>query len=446
MANKCLSDIPEISLTEAELIGENVPLTLARHAQEHGAVLKSRTQIGPDTGREILFLLGPEANRFVMHTHREAFSHAQGWTTVFGDLIGRGLLNMDDPVHAEHRKMWNAAFSSSCLADYLPIMMEVIAQRTSTWEELGEVNLYEEARRMAFDIATRALIGVLPGPETERLRALFQTMLHGDDFKMQASGEYYHSAVKARDELTQVLRGIVANRLSRPNLGPPMDAMDWFLRASNERCAHLDNAQILGHVNNFLIGAHDTTAIMSSWVLYLLATLPQQRQRVEAELRAIVPHRTEELTIAHLRALTFVENFIQETGRLHPPVYSVPRGVAQNVEFSGYRLPTGSLIELAIGATHFLPTVFRDPEIFDPDRFARPREEAKRTPYALVTFGGGPRICIGMNFANLELKALIVHVLRHYILAPADGDGDERVSDKHTPMSLRVRVSPRPME
>jgi cytochrome P450 len=63
-----------------------------------------------------------------------------------------------------------------------------------------------------------------------------------------------------------------------------------------------------------------------------------------------------------------------------------------------------------------IPDIFADPESFDPDRFAPPREEHKKNPYALVGFGGGPRICIGLNFAQVEIKAMVSHILRNYKL------------------------------
>ena len=65
---------------------------------------------------------------------------------------------------------------------------------------------------------------------------------------------------------------------------------------------------------------------------------------------------------------------------------------------------------------------FANPETFDPDRFAPPREEGK-VPYALVTFGGGPRICIGINFAQVEVKAMAAHILPRFDLAPGAKEG-----------------------
>jgi retinoid hydroxylase len=101
---------------------------------------------------------------------------------------------------------------------------------------------------------------------------------------------------------------------------------------------------------------------------------------------------------------------------------------------------------LAIGASHWMPELFERPEQFDPDRFAPPREEDKRHPYALATFGGGPRICIGVNFAQVEVKALVAHILRSYTLQPIVGREPEQEYEGllgNPTNGIWVRVQPR---
>ena len=68
-----------------------------------------------------------------------------------------------------------------------------------------------------------------------------------------------------------------------------------------------------------------------------------------------------------------------------------------------------------------MPSIFANPDTFDPDRFASPREEDKKCPYSLVGFGCGPHICIGMNFARVEIKAMLSHILRVYTLELVPG-------------------------
>jgi cytochrome P450 len=90
--------------------------------------------------------------------------------------------------------------------------------------------------------------------------------------------------------------------------------------------------------------------------------------------------------------------------------------VTEDFVFHGYHVPAGTFVFYSIIGSHMLPHLFSNPTVFDPDRFAPPREEHKKNPYALVGFGGGPRICIGINFAQVEMKALISHILRNYQL------------------------------
>jgi cytochrome P450 len=123
-----------------------------------------------------------------------------------------------------------------------------------------------------------------------------------------------------------------------------------------------------------------------------------------------------------VRSMKQLDYFIREAGRLYSPVLHVPRGVVKDFEFAGYHVPAGTQVRLALAAGHRLPHIFANPDTFDPDRFAPPREEDRQAPYSLVTFGGGSRICIGINFAQIEVKALAAHILRTYDLSPASAE------------------------
>jgi cytochrome P450 len=91
---------------------------------------------------------------------------------------------------------------------------------------------------------------------------------------------------------------------------------------------------------------------------------------------------------------------------------------ASDVEFGGYLIPAGTKVRLSVAGCHRLPHIFREPDQFEPDRFLPPREEDKQHPYAFITFGGGPRVCIGINFAQVEIKILAAHVFRRFALEP----------------------------
>ncbi len=109
---KSLADMPDIQAS-----GEQFWLGFhhlqARMAQEHGPIFKAASYDQGMPVQDYVFMVGPEANRFVLHTHREHFSHDLGWTPIIGEDLGHGLLNMDGAEHTRHRKMWNPAFTNA---------------------------------------------------------------------------------------------------------------------------------------------------------------------------------------------------------------------------------------------------------------------------------------------------------------------------------------------
>jgi cytochrome P450 len=105
---------------------------------------------------------------------------------------------------------------------------------------------------------------------------------------------------------------------------------------------------------------------------------------------------------------------LKEVERMRPPALAPVRVVARAFQFDGYEVPQGWMVRYATIISHFLPEVFAQPETFDPERFAPPREEDKRTPYSLVGFGGGARHCLGKPFARIFLQTLLILALRYY--------------------------------
>lgn len=439
---KTYAELPIAELSEMDIFSGRYPSVLARQAQRLGPVFRRVMEGGPFGRMDVVYLVGPEANRFVLHTHRQHFSHDQGWTPLIGEIMGRGLLNMDDPEHAWHRKMWNPAFTTAYMEAYLPLMQRIIAERTATWPERGEVDLYQEAREITFDVAASALAGVRRGPEADRLQQLFYALIVGDRTGQDSYEANRERALHARAELNSMLLALIAERRAAPEEDRPGDVLGLIVRARDENGQALSDEQVLGHLNVLLVAGHETTTVLGAYTLYHLATQPQERRRVEAELDTLLGDSTGPMSVEVARNLKVLDNFIRETGRLHPPVFTVPRGIVDDVEFGGYTLPQGTIARLALAACHRLPDVFADPDTFDPDRLAPPREEDKRTPYALVTFGGGPRLCIGINFANIEVKALAAHVLRNYQLEPVSSEPPVQVGFTATviPSGVPMRV------
>ncbi|HEX9036862.1 MAG TPA: cytochrome P450 [Ktedonobacterales bacterium] len=396
-------DIPEITLPGD--YNMRVGSFLAEMYRAHGPIFRTRS-----FGLDIVYLVGPEANRFVLLTDRLKFSHHIGWGRLFNvvDMFGDGLLTMDGAEHDEHRKLMNPAFAISYMDRYVPLMNRVIRDRIATWGDVGEIDIYDEARKITFDVAAEALTGLKTGPEVDEFRELFmQILMLGMTATSQDDFNTRLGVLHAR--LDALIRPKIAERRANPT----DDILGLLVRAKDAEGRPLSDERIIAHANILLVAGHETSTSLSSWLFALLAQHADVAQRtLDEQLRLVGP--TAEPTLADIKGMRYLDNVLLEAERLYPPVSNGPRGVVEDFDFGGYHVPAGTYLLYSIAASHLIPEVFEQPEQFDPERFAPPREESKRTPYALVGFGGGPRVCIGINFAKVEMKALVSQALRRY--------------------------------
>jgi cytochrome P450 len=303
-----------------------------------------------------------------------------------------------------------------------------------------------EAREITFDVAAAALVGMRTGPQVDWLRERFYTLLrggppNGSDDEWQA---FMERQMSVRDELSRKLVELIAERRVAANGNNKDDVLGMLVSARDDEGNSLSDTQLLAHVNILLVAGHETTTTLGAWVLYLLAQNPSYAERVDAELASVLGDRP--LTSESLHTLPTTTAAIREAGRLQSPVLLLPRGVLTDFEFAGRFVEAGTQVFVAIAAGHRLPSVFQNPDRYDPDRFLPPREEDRRNPYALATFGGGPRICLGINFAQVEVMALVAHVRRHFWVHPISDEPIPQFGGilPTLPNGIRVSVTPRP--
>jgi cytochrome P450 len=302
-----------------------------------------------------------------------------------------------------------------------------------------------EAREITFDVAAAALVGMRSGPEVDWLRERFFALLRGGPPETQEEWEQFvQYQLSVRDELAAKLFELIAERRARANGAIQEDVLGMLVSARDEEGNSLSDQQLLAHVNILLVAGHETTTTLGAWVLYLLSRHPEYGARVDAELAAVLGEGP--VTSESLYRLPITAAAIREAGRLRSPVLLLPRGVLSDFDFAGRHVDAGTFVFVAIAAGHRMPSIFQDPERFDPDRFLPPREEDRRTPYALATFGGGPRICLGINFAQVEVMALVAHVRRHFdVHAASDGPIPQWGGILPTlPDGIHVRVTDKP--
>lgn len=169
-----------------------------------------------------------------------------------------------------------------------------------------------------------------------------------------------------------------------------------------------------------MMAAHDTSTITLCSIFYQLAKHPEWQERVREEAFALGKRDLVHEDLARLETMGLV---MKEALRMIAPVHGIPRKTVKDCEFGGYHIPAGTFISLSPMITHHMPEWWDQPGVFDPERFSEARSEHKKHPYMYVPFGGGAHMCIGLHFAEMQIKAVLHHVVQQYRWSvPADYD------------------------
>jgi hypothetical protein len=170
-------------------------------------------------------------------------------------------------------------------------------------------------------------------------------------------------------------------------------------------------AQLRDEVMTLFFAGFETTARTLGWAYYLLTQNPETYAKLHAEVDEVL--QGQRPTVASLYQLPYTRMVADETLRLYPATGMLARQTVADDEIGGYHIPAGSLIGFSPHILHRHPSFWNDPEVFRPERFDPEQVEAMHK-CAYIPFSTGPRICIGNNFALLEIVVVLAMVAQKY--------------------------------
>jgi cytochrome P450 len=191
-----------------------------------------------------------------------------------------------------------------------------------------------------------------------------------------------------------------------------------LLAIDEENGGQMTNKQVRDEVMTLFIAGHETTANALAWTFYLLAQHPEVENGLVNEITDMLGNRR--ATTSDLPSMPYASMVMKESMRLYPPAWVVTREAQEDIELRGYSIPKKSLVMLPIYAVHRDPRFWDEPEAFRPERFDTGWED--RVPkYAYLPFGGGPRVCVGNQFAMMEAQLVLITVLQRVRLTLLPG-------------------------
>ncbi|KAL4304075.1 hypothetical protein GQ457_10G016040 [Hibiscus cannabinus] len=352
-------------------------------------------------------------------------------------LLFSGLLTLEGDEWAKHRKIISHAFHQDKLKSMLPAFYECCTEMIDEWEKMVSVNGSSEVDVWPFlvnltrDVISRSAFGssyeegnrifLLLDEQTNLLTQVVQSLyIPGWRFLPTKTNR----KLKAMDkDIKDSLRELVKKREEAVKAGQVYnDDLLGILVESNfkENQEHGDHKNmgmsiedVVDECKLFYLAGQETTSVLLVWTMFLLARYPNWQTKAREEvLQVFGDGKPDPDDLSHLKVVTMILN---EVLRLYPPIVLLGRSLSKDMKLGKLSLPAGVVVSIPTLLIHHDPEIWGEDALeFRPERFAEGVSKATKSQGAFLPFGGGPRICIGLNFALMEAKMALAMILRQF--------------------------------
>jgi cytochrome P450 len=378
------------------------------HVRErrYGPVFKSRV-----LGRPTVFLGSREGAEAFYDAENISRDDAHPYPIV--DLFGGANMEMyDGDRHRALKAITRSAFGPDALAAYLPDMERLVGARLSRWSAATEFSATAELRKLAIEVICLNLLGLEPGPRTDRICRDYGLVLRGIvSVPLGIPGTQYGRARAARDRLLATIRRLVDARRAEPT-GDGLSRILASRAPDGRKCT--DDEAVL-EVHHVVMAGFIVYALMAE-ALRRMAEDRALAERCAQEVRQLEPAGGP-LCLGSLHQLVVSTQVVNETKRLVPLVPLAFGRARRSFSCEGYLVPEGWRVYLALSLRNHDPAVWSAPERFDPGRFAPERAEHNRHPLAFIPQGAGPPTghqCLGLEYSTVLTLVFLVLLVRDY--------------------------------
>ncbi|MBE9007877.1 cytochrome P450 [Fortiea sp. LEGE XX443] len=372
-------------------------------------------------------------NHFVYFSHPQALEqiftadashfHIGGGDGVLKYLLGdNSLILLDGDRHQRQRQLLTPPFHGERMRAYGQTIQEITQQVSNEWVIGKPFNIRASMQEITMRVILRVVFGVDEGTRFQQLRQLLTSVLDLISSSRMSAALFFQ--VMQRDwgawspwgqflsqlqQIDQLIYPLIQERRTESGQNR-QDILSLLISARYDDGQPMSDVELRDELMTMLVAGHETTASALTWAFYWIDRLPEVREKLLQELHTLGVN-PEPSNIAKLPYLTAV---CQETLRIYPIVMNgFARVVKSPIEIMGYKLPKGTLIIPSIYLAHHRPEVYPQPNLFNPERFL----ERQFSPYEYLPFGGGNRRCIGLAFAQYEMKIALATILSEFQLS-----------------------------
>ncbi len=393
---------------------------LTRVTNQYGCGVKVRIEAERDT----YIVTHPEHVEEVLLNTGRTFQKGYQRHPLMRLVLGNGLVTSEGDFWLRQRRLAQPAFHRQRIAAFGETMVSYTKRLADEWQSGQKLDLHAAMMRLTMEIIAKCMLDidlhadrrssgvghaveVMLAEYSSQMTSAVRAILERLPFRVPMPGEGKLRA--AVGELDALIYAVVAER--RTEGKDHGDLLSMLLAAQDDDGSGMSDEQLRDELVTLFLAGHETTANTLTWTFYLLAQNPQVTEGLLEEFKREIGDRSP--TANDYPRLVYTQQVIKEVLRLYPPVWWLSREPLEDWLCDGILIPKGSEVGISQWVMHRDPEYFPEPERFNPERWTAEFENALPR-YAYFPFGGGPRLCIGNNFALLEAALILTTILPIY--------------------------------
>ncbi len=372
--------------------------------------------------KQAIVTTSPAVIQHVLKTNAENYQKSDIQVKRMGHFLGKGLLTTHGEAWRTQRRLIQKGFDRKQLDALSAIMQDSLTESMQQFDaqvRTGPVDIYPHLMKMTFAMVARSLFGA--HLKDEDIALVSDTICTVQEFIVRQTLQPYMNpwfaasgTLRRHEEMRTRADGVLLEYITaRRNQPPGHDLLQTLMDARYSDGEGMSDELVLSESMQLLVAGHETSSNALSWLLYLLSSRPDCLQRVREEFDTVLGDAP--LGHGDVAKCTFATQVIQEGLRLYPPFWMVDRMAMAEDRVGDLAIPQGSTVIVFVYGAHRARQHWPDPESFDPERFVKGNEKL-RAPFTYLPFGGGPRVCIGNNYAMLQILMILSTLLRKYDL------------------------------
>jgi cytochrome P450 len=390
-------------------------------------VLTRYTELYGDTFRfyigglkEAIVTINPDVIQHVLKTNAENYQKSEIQVKRMGHFLGKGLLTTHGEAWRTQRRLIQKGFDRKQLEALSSIMQDSLAESLREFEKqvcVGSVDIYPQLMKMTFSMVARSLFGAKL--KDEDIDLVSHAICTVQEFIVRQTLQPYMNPwfavsgdLRKHEEMRVRADSILMAYIKlRRHQEPGNDLLQTLMDARYSDGEGMSDELVLSESMQLLVAGHETSSNALSWMFYLLSSRPDCLEKVRQEFDSVLGDAP--LSASDVPRFEFVTQVIQEALRLYPPFWMIDRMAVADDRAGDVAIPRGSTVIVFVYGAHHAPKYWQNPENFDPERFTKANEKLQ-PPFTYLPFGGGPRGCIGGNYAMLQILMILSVLLRRY--------------------------------